>query len=1055
MKKFFLNKKLMTAVLSLCLCAVIGGIAVFAAFQSGLPGVEMLKDAFSPQSSENSSSEEESQIPEEEHDFDLDSDIVMKPADPDSETETEEPKAENVVEGPIVFDFPERMMAITLKAGEDYYTEPGMSVADIEKSIDKALEDAKALSANTVFLETSYGDKVIYASENMPQAEVSIDMLKYAADKAKSMDLYVYAVFDVLKTNENGAAVISYDVDGAQLTESAKNAAALCAYDIDGIMLNTYTIESSGKAYSEYTEFGSGMGYENYLRSNTEAAVTSAFNAIKKENPALAVGLAVDAVWANTGTIEEGSETLAGYESFTDGFANTKKFVDEGLADFVAVKCAYSTLSKEAKFVDYMTWWNDCVAEKVPLYIFQYATKACTEGKGWNDPSELSDQVIAAEKLGSFCGSIFDSLSALQKNPQQSTDALIKYLTENVDPSFLLTQLELTRPAKTTFSTYDNVVAFAGASDVNFDLFINGEKVKRDSNGAFMLTLELKVGLNTFKFEHKEKTITYNITRNVMVLKEVTPLGNVTVGGGMSITVTALAYEGSTVTATLGSTTVNLTRSTEEDDSTEEEKDSSYVTYTGMISAPAAGSTEQGIGNIIIKGTWEGTTEKKEGAYVTVSAKAKAGGLVEVVASAAETFPVDTLNDLSAYDNYPLAKGTRDYVVGDEIVYVEGSKTFTYYNLQSGQRVYTKDVSPVSGELGGNKIKNLTVSADKRYTYVTLEMDQRVAYIAKYTGSDFTVNFMYTDSVPSDLSLSCTPLFDSAKWSSAKLSLRLSTNGGFLGYKAYYDGTNLVFRFNNPTGSYSLAGVPIVVDVGHSKLGVGALGFLSAYGEYEINLGVGKYLKEELQNRGATVYMMDTVNSRPSLEDRVAYASGKDPLVFVSVHCNSATSSTGYGTECFYFTRFSKNFADYFSANVAYALGTKDRGEAIGRYYVTRTQEYPAVLGELGFVSNESDYYKLIQNSYQRDIASGIADAISSYLGGAGRNGSYSYGTQSTSGESSFTPSEPPAPSEPPETSDPSGDTSSSGSDITFEDFGNGSSESEESSGPDFVIDLS
>ena len=63
---------------------------------------------------------------------------------------------------------------------------------------------------------------------------------------------------------------------------------------------------------------------------------------------------------------------------------------------------------------------------------------------------------------------------------------------------------------------------------------------------------------------------------------------------------------------------------------------------------------------------------------------------------------------------------------------------------------------------------------------------------------------------------------------------------------------------------------------------------------------------------------------------------------------------------------------------------------------MTRVQEYPAVLGDLGFVSNESDYYKLIQNSYQSSIASGIADAISSYLGSVGRNGSYNYGTQST-----------------------------------------------------------
>ncbi len=997
MKKFFLNKKLMTAVLSLSLIVVIGGIAVLAAFQSGLPGVERIMETFDLSfdfpSSESSSELPESSVPETiEPETEPDTDISINPIAP------EEPEIENVVDGPIIYNAPERMMAITIKAGEDYYTEEGMSTEDIQKSIDKALEDAQTLSANTVFIETTFGDTVLYASENAKQADVSIDMLKYASEKAKSMDMYVYAVFDVLKTDS--------DFSAEQLSAVAKNAGALAKYELDGIMLNTYTVESTGNAYSDYAKYGSGMGYENYLRSNTEAAVTAAYNGIKKENPAIAVGLAVDAVWANSTTIEEGSTTEAEYESFVDGFANTKKFVDDGKADFVAVKCDYSTGNKSAKFNDYMEWWNSVVFDKVPLYIFQYATKACGDEKGWSDPSELSDQVISAEKLGGFCGSVFDSLSALQKNPKQSTDALVKYLTEDVDPSFLLTQLELTRPAKTKFSTYDTVVAFAGASDVNFDLTMNGEKVKRDANGAFMLTLDLKPGLNTFKFEHKEKAITYNITRNVMVLKEVTPLGNVTVGGGMSITVTALAYEGSTVTATLGSTTVNLARSTEEDDSSEEEKDSSYVIYTGMISAPAAGTAEQNLGNIVIKGTWEGTTETKEGAHVTVSAKAKAGGLVEVIAKAAETFPTNTLNDLSDYDCYPLAKGTRDYVEGEEIVYVEGSNTYTYYNLMSGQRVYTKDVSPVSGELGGNKIKNMTVSANSRYTYVTFEMDQRVAYVAKYSSSEFTIDFKYTDSTPGNLSLNCTPLFSSATWSGAKLSLKLSTKSGFLGYTAYYEDGNLVFRFNNPTGSYSLSGVPIIVDVGHSKLGVGALGFLSAYGEYEINLAVGQYLKEELQSRGATVYMQDTINSRPSLEDRVAYSSSKNPLVFVSIHCNSATSSSGYGTECFYFTRFSQNLAAGFSSNVANALGTKNRGDMIGRYYVTRTQEYPSVLGEIGFVSNESDYYKLISSSYQRSIAEGIADAIANYLYSVGKNGNYSYGTQSTNGASSYVPPE-------------------------------------------------
>ena len=983
MKKFFLNKKLMALVLCLCLSAVIIGVGAFAAANSGLPGMSIISEKFvTEHESEPSSSSSENGS---ETRPEIDGDITIKP----NISEEEEPDAPLSSE-PVVYAAPERMMAVTLTAGKDYFTDDKMSTADIQSSIDSAIIKAKDLSANTVFLETSYNESTLFASAYGKQAAVSIDMLKYAIEKAREHGMYVYAVFNVLKYADEESGIPGAN----ELSSIRTDVTALCSYDIDGIMLDTYTVKSTGNAYSEYNLSGGGMGYENYLYSKTQAAVTAAYDAVKKAKPSVAVGLAVDSVWANSEDEEGGSDTSAVYTSLYDGFADTKKFVEDGLADFVSVKCEYSTTNKKAKFRDYTEWWNNTIEENIPLYIFQYATKACTDEKGWNDPSELSDQVISAEKLSGFCGSIFDSLSALEDNPKQSTDALIKYLTENVDPSFLLTQLEMTRPAKTKFSTYEAAVSFSGASDVNFDLLMNGEKVKRDSNGAFMITQELKTGVNTFEFSHKEKTITYNITRNVKVLKEISPLGNVTAGGGMSITVTALAYEGSTVTATLGSNTVTLKPSTEADDSTDNE--STYQIYTGMISVPAAGASEQALGNIIVKGTWEGATEKMEGAFVTVSAKATAGGLVEVIAKSAETFPTDTLNDLSDYDCYPLAKGTRDYIVGDEIVYVEGSKTYTYYNLQSGQRVYTGDVSPVSGDLGGNKINSVTVSADSKYTYVTLETEQPVAYIAKYSSSAFTIDFQYTDSVPDSLDLDCTPLFDSATWNGAKLSLNLSTTGGFLGYYAYYENGDLVFRFNNPTGSYILSGVPIVVDVGHSALGVGALGYLSAYGEYEINLAVCKYLKDELESRGAIVYMMDTVSQRPSLADRTAYASSKNPLVFVSVHCNSATTSTGNGTECFYFTRFSSSLADYFSSNVAYALDTSNRGGMIGRYYVTRVQEYPAVLGELGFVSNESDYYKLIQNSYQSSIASGIADAISSYLGAVGKNGNYNYGTQST-----------------------------------------------------------
>ena len=178
MKKFFLNKKLMTAVLSLSLVLVIGGIAVFAAFQSGLPGIEKILGGFEEPDSESSSSEEEI-LPEENPEF---SGVVIDPIEP----EENNPQIENVVEGPIVYRAPERMMAITLVPGVDYCTEEGMSADGIKKSIDTAIADAKALSANTIFFETTFGETVIYSSEKMPQTKVSIDMLGYGIEKAKA-----------------------------------------------------------------------------------------------------------------------------------------------------------------------------------------------------------------------------------------------------------------------------------------------------------------------------------------------------------------------------------------------------------------------------------------------------------------------------------------------------------------------------------------------------------------------------------------------------------------------------------------------------------------------------------------------------------------------------------------------------------------------------------------------------------------------------------------------------------------------------------------------------
>jgi hypothetical protein len=255
MKRLFLNKRLTFLILCVTLTVVIGGIGAYAAVTSGLPGLDIL--------TESGSSEEESGLtitPSESGDSE-EPVVIVQPTT--SETVTE-----------IEYDRPERMMAVTLTAGVDYYTDSAMTDEEIMASVDGALQDAKNLAANTVVLDTTYGYKVLYRASGMPQAEVAFHILNYAVSNAKSLNFYVYVIYDVLLTNREGSAVPADYADREQIKLIDSSLRQIVeSYDIDAVMLDSFTIVQDSTTYQDYTQFGNGIGYVNYLRSTTESAV--------------------------------------------------------------------------------------------------------------------------------------------------------------------------------------------------------------------------------------------------------------------------------------------------------------------------------------------------------------------------------------------------------------------------------------------------------------------------------------------------------------------------------------------------------------------------------------------------------------------------------------------------------------------------------------------------------------------------------------------------------------------------------------------------------------
>ncbi len=958
------------------------------------------------------------------------------------------PKIENVTVGN--FNSPDEMRAVFLTPGEDFYKTQDDTVATVKKDIETAVEKAKEFSLNTVVVFTDIEGKVIYNTPYAEMKDATFDTLDYILKTARANDLYVYAVLSPSHIiDENNKTVHPDDTNSLTLKKIYDRFYTFTQnYNLDGIVLNDYYYETTQKSYVQYLKYGYGMGYEEYQEYVCETHITTAAKAIRNANNNVQICLYADGVWLNSTENELGSKTTASFQAYKDGRSNTKKYVEKGLVDAVFVEALGSLTANTIPFQNIVSWWNRrAQVSMMPMYIVHAATKVGSNSTGWTLTDQLVRQIIAAKDYEQYSGSCFNSLSSLIENKGGSTTALVSYYNDEISDDLILKDLAITKPSQKNFVTTEPVIQFAGASAPAFELLFNGEKLERDETGFFSMTVELKPGVNTFSFEHKGKTTTYTIERKVEVLKEISPTGSIAVDGGDKITVSALAYKNSKVTATLGRTTVTLSVSDDQTDSTDNNSD--YQLYTATITAPSATSKDQNLGSIKVEATWEGYSAIATGASVRVNKKpvVGTGKIIKITANEAETFPIGVLNDYSHPDYFPLPKGTIDRVASEELTYIEAGVTYKYYKLESGVRVYSKDITFIEEtSLSNNKIAGITVTANDTNTKVMFRTDIKVPFVVTYNGSSVVLDFKYTTKVPASMSLNKNPLFTSATWSGSKLTLKLAKSGAFLGFNSYYDGNNLVLRFNNPlliqsssnAYGWTLNGTRIAIDSGHGGgNNPGAVGVHPSYPEATINQAITSYLRTALENLGATVYLIDSVTTDPSLNSRVQQAKNFNAHIMISVHQNSALSSSATGTEAFYFNDYSKTLATEVSKKVSAAIPTNNRGAKFGYYYVTRDTQFPGILLETGFISNPGEHYALMQSSTQQAIAKAVVNGIISYAKLTGGGSNFATGTQ-TSGEgptvSEGTSSETSSDTSSETSSDTSSETSSETSSTTSSD---------------------
>ncbi|MBF0486263.1 MAG: N-acetylmuramoyl-L-alanine amidase [Candidatus Omnitrophica bacterium] len=220
----------------------------------------------------------------------------------------------------------------------------------------------------------------------------------------------------------------------------------------------------------------------------------------------------------------------------------------------------------------------------------------------------------------------------------------------------------------------------------------------------------------------------------------------------------------------------------------------------------------------------------------------------------------------------------------------------------------------------------------------------------------------------------------------------------------------------------------IVIDAGHGGKDPGAFGF-SGQKEKEITLDIARRVKKALEFAGISAIMTRDSDQFISLQERTAIASQPGVDFFVSIHANSNKTSHAHGVEVYYMGPFnaedkadpqrklnekklcgllkmrddsqnvknivsnmlycyklnaSSRLADQVSTGLAHEMGERSRGSKPQRYFVLRNTLVPAVLVEVGFLSNPKEEKQLKDPQFRQRIADTITKSILEFLYASG-----------------------------------------------------------------------
>ncbi|MGV8146448.1 MAG: N-acetylmuramoyl-L-alanine amidase [Alkaliphilus sp.] len=199
-------------------------------------------------------------------------------------------------------------------------------------------------------------------------------------------------------------------------------------------------------------------------------------------------------------------------------------------------------------------------------------------------------------------------------------------------------------------------------------------------------------------------------------------------------------------------------------------------------------------------------------------------------------------------------------------------------------------------------------------------------------------------------------------------------------------GRNLVLELNTSTKQ---RGILIALDIGHGGRDPGAISRIKNMKESDIILDVGHRLNRLLLNAGFRTLMTRKDDTFVGLRERAEIANVANADLFISIHANSVINPLIHGVENLFYpsernqgdNRNNRKLAEIFQRVMVDFLGAHDRGIfARPNLVVTRETKMPAIITEIGYLSNPAEEAKLATEEYRQKVAESLFKSILAYF---------------------------------------------------------------------------